>query len=82
MENSQVKLIIMKEIQKNSLRQEMELAATSTNKYLKDVVYNMDNIALLRNMHPYLSSYFADRLYMEHLINLDQAGEFNRKIFR
>ena len=57
-------------------RKELERYVVSTNKVLKNVVENMNLIALLRNAHPIYRGDFARELYREGSITKEEAKEF------
>jgi len=47
----------------NPIRQRMQSNIVGCNKYLKDVVQTMSDVALLRNTHPQDRPEFAQELY-------------------
>jgi len=68
------------QIQKNSIRKELESYVVSTNICLKDAVTNMDLIILLRNGHPIYAPNFATKLYDEGMLTKDEIKEFTKPI--
>lgn len=63
-------------VEKPTIRRELEMYISAFNKYLKDVVGSMDIIILLRNAYPTYRSDYASQLYKEGSITKDQAKEF------
>ena len=61
---------------KNELRLELELFVASCNICLKDVVDQMDNIILLRNVHPVYRAIFASAMLDQKMISKLEASEF------
>lgn len=57
-------------------RKLLEQYVIACNKYLKEVVQNMDLITLLRNAHPVHRSAFASALVDEKQISKEQGKEF------
>lgn len=69
-------------VKKTTLRRELENSAVSTNSPLREKVKIMDNIELLRNVHPLYRSDFAYKLLKEKAITTDEAKEFTKVIGR
>jgi len=63
---------------KESLRKEVENMVLSCNKYLKEVIKTMDNIILLRNVHPTYRPDFAVKLKDAGMITELQSREFQK----
>ena len=57
-------------------RTELEIMVTAYNHILKPRVEKMNNVLLLRNVHPNHRSQFAYRLYKEHNLSKSKALEF------
>lgn len=67
-------------VKKNSLRRELENNVTSVNSPLREKVKIMDNVELLRNVHPMYRSDFAYKLLKEKAITADEAKEFTKAL--
>lgn len=65
---------------KTSTRKLLEQYVIACNKYLKEVVQNMDLIILLRNSHSIYRSNFAMMLYNENQISKEQVTEFTKVV--
>ncbi len=63
-------------------RKELESFVVSTNKFLREVVSQMDLITLLRNCHPMYRSDFAYALLRQNLITTTEAKEFTKLTMR
>lgn len=60
----------------NSLRKDIEHNVIAMNRYLKSAVGFMDNVILLRNLHPSYRSDFAYALLRNNMITKEDAHEF------
>lgn len=64
----------------NSLRKDIEHNVIAMNRYLKSAVGFMDNVILLRNLHPSFRSDFAYALLRNNMITKEEAKEFVRLV--
>jgi hypothetical protein len=60
----------------NTLRKDIEYNVIAMNSCLKSVVGFMDNVILLRNLHPSYRSDFAYALLRNGMITKEEAKEF------
>ena len=63
-------------VEKSTVRKELEQFVYAWNTCLKEVVKHMDTIILLRNAHPVYRTDFAYRLRDEGIITIEQSKEF------
>ena len=61
-----------------TLRRVMEHSVIAHNKMLREVVSTMENIILLRNMHPLYRGDYAMLAYKNGIITAEQAREFTK----
>lgn len=64
----------------NTLRKDIEYNVIAMNSCLKSTVEFMDNIILLRNVHPLYRSDFAYALLRNNMITKEEAKEFVRLV--
>ena len=57
-------------------RHELQRTIVATNKVLEEAVREMDDLILLRNVHPNFRSDYAARMLKESLITREEAKEF------
>lgn len=69
-------------VEKSTLRNDLELFVGAWNAPLKGVVKSMDNIILLRNAHPFNRSEFAYKLRDAGMITEFECKEFTKLAVR
>jgi hypothetical protein len=71
----------MKKKEKSALRLDLEHCVWSFNKVLREAVQTMNNVNLLRNVHPMYREVYARRLKEEGEITEDQMRLFTTNKF-